>query len=312
MRTRQLVSFLAVCEIGSISRAAERLYIAQPALGLQIRALEDEMGAQLLTRHSRGIQATPAGEIVLEWARQTLGDIERLKGQLREFSAGVAASVTLGLTPSLATAFAVPILGMLQQAMPDLRVQLVEAVSHVLDEWIGTGQVDLALVFDGVTAAPVGASTLLSERLYYISENAQGEPTAPTIEFAEIADFPLAIQAPNDAIRMTVQAAADKAGLTLRFDYQIQSFGVMFKLIRAGLANAVLPLPMVFDQVRDGILTARKIISPELTRQLLWRQNAGYAQPAALDDIKRLIARAIRDSSKAEFLSGAYTFHSVD
>lgn len=162
-----------------------------------------------------------------------------------------------------------------------------------------------------MTAAPVSASTLLSERLYYISAQAPGEQTAPTIEFAEIADFPLAIQALGDAIRMTVQAAADKAGLTLRFDYQIQSFGVMFKLIRAGLANAILPLPMVFEQVRDGILTARKIISPELTRQLLWRQSAGYAQPAALDDIKRLIARAIRDSDKAEFLTGAYTFHSI-
>src|SRR5207245_3300209 len=130
----QLETFIAVCELGSISRAAERLHVAQPALGLQIRGLEDDMGAQLLERHSRGVQLTAAGKLVLQWAIEVTSGTKQIKGQLRAMEPGQRVTVGLGLTPSIATAFAVPILAAVARKLPNVQLRLKEALGSVLDE----------------------------------------------------------------------------------------------------------------------------------------------------------------------------------
>jgi LysR family nitrogen assimilation transcriptional regulator len=93
MRLQQIESFIAVCEIGSISRAAEQLHGAQPAFGLQIRGLEDALGAQLLERHARGVEPTAAGLLVLQWAHETVARTRAIKDQLRNLSAGLSGPI---------------------------------------------------------------------------------------------------------------------------------------------------------------------------------------------------------------------------
>ena len=86
MDVRQLRYFVSVIELRSFSRAAEVLHVAQPALGLQIRKLEDELHTQLLVRHSRGVEPTPAGNLLRERALTILAEMEETKQALRDFS----------------------------------------------------------------------------------------------------------------------------------------------------------------------------------------------------------------------------------
>src|SRR5688572_19913174 len=104
MRLRQLAAFIRVCQLGSITRAAADLNIAQPALGLQMRSLEAEFGAELIVRGPRGVRPTPAGDIVLAWAQDVLQSREGVRHKVREVAASAPSVLKLGLTPGVAAA----------------------------------------------------------------------------------------------------------------------------------------------------------------------------------------------------------------
>jgi len=101
MNLRQLRYFVRVVELGSITRAAEALRIAQPALGLQVKQLEDMLGVQLLARHSRGVEATPAGRLLFDRARAILRQVDDTQRDVAGFGRRTREALSLGLSPSL-------------------------------------------------------------------------------------------------------------------------------------------------------------------------------------------------------------------
>src|ERR1700680_5091117 len=97
MELRHLRYFVAIAEEHSFTRAAERLWVAQPGLSTQMRRLEAELGVQLFGRHTRGADLTPAGELFLERARVALAAAETAGATGRDFEAGVIGSLRLGV-----------------------------------------------------------------------------------------------------------------------------------------------------------------------------------------------------------------------
>src|SRR5438445_10054600 len=97
MELRQLRYFIGASEAGSLLKASTRLHVAQPALGQQISALEDDVGAKLFERSSRGVVLTDAGKIFLEHAQVVLADVERARRAVRESSAIPSGDVVVGL-----------------------------------------------------------------------------------------------------------------------------------------------------------------------------------------------------------------------
>src|SRR5438067_1466793 len=100
MELRHLRYFVAIAEERSFTRAAERLWVAQPGLSTQMRRLEAELGVKLFERHTRGVDVTQAGELFLERARLTLAAAETAAATGRDLEAGVIGSVSLGLAAS--------------------------------------------------------------------------------------------------------------------------------------------------------------------------------------------------------------------
>ncbi|MDB5875289.1 MAG: hypothetical protein JWQ07_4731 [Ramlibacter sp.] len=309
MRLRQLENFIAVCNLGSISQAAERMHVAQPALGLQVRGLEDEMGAQLLERHARGVRPTPAGLLVVEWATQTVANAKALKQQLGVAASGLAGSLTLGLTPSVAAAFALPILQEVQRALPNLRLHLTEALGHLLRDGVKAGRVDLALVFDSLGSSPSGAGKLLTESLYFVTASGSPQAQGGSIALAEALEHPLAIAGAGDSLRMAAEHAAKSLDLPLDVEYEIQSVNVILKLVRSKLASTILPMPMVMDHLRAGDLVARRIESPALTRDLHWLASANAAPAAAA--LQGLVERVMQNQRSDPLLNEAYEMAAI-
>ena len=96
MELRHLRYFVAVADAGSLTVAAQRLHTAQPSLSRQIRDLEDEAGAQLLTRGARGIELTPAGRAFLDHARVLLSQVEAAAGAARRAAHPAKPCFTMG------------------------------------------------------------------------------------------------------------------------------------------------------------------------------------------------------------------------
>src|SRR5690554_6239885 len=96
---RQLKTFLTIADKGSFSRAAETLFIAQPALSRQIRLLEEALDVDVFVRLGRGVQLTAAGEVLYE--RALLQDVEQIQADVSAVAGSVTGHVTLGLLPTV-------------------------------------------------------------------------------------------------------------------------------------------------------------------------------------------------------------------
>ena len=109
MDFRQLRYFLGVYEAKSITKASERLNVAQPALGLQVRKLEEELGVDLFFRHSRGVTPTEAGQLLAVHARVLLRQFERVRQDLIDFGGQPHGRVAVGMTAVAADRHRTPV-----------------------------------------------------------------------------------------------------------------------------------------------------------------------------------------------------------
>jgi DNA-binding transcriptional LysR family regulator len=145
MELRQLRYFVAVAEERSFTRAAERLWIAQPGLSTQIRRLEGELGIRLFDRHTRGVDLTEAGELFLDRARGTLAAAEAARSTGRDLEAGLVGSIRVGVatcagwrgTPELLASFA--------RDWPDVEVTVSESYGGALIRDLRDGRLDAVL-----------------------------------------------------------------------------------------------------------------------------------------------------------------------
>ncbi|MCS7048613.1 MAG: LysR family transcriptional regulator [Verrucomicrobiae bacterium] len=124
MELRQLRHFVAVAETGNISRAAKKIFLTQPALSRQIKALEDELGQRLLERRAHSIRLTPAGEVLMREARELLRHADEALARVR--AAGNDVRVRVGYAPSLASGLLSEALSAFTQKHPAARVELFD------------------------------------------------------------------------------------------------------------------------------------------------------------------------------------------
>src|SRR3954451_3690032 len=146
MELRHLRYFVTIAEERSITRAAERLWIAQPGLSTQMRRLEAELGIQLLHRHTRGVELTPAGAMFLERARATLAAAEAASSTGANLEAGLVGTVRLGIAAEAPAKLAPRMLATFGQARPDVEVTVFESYSGTLMRDLRDGRLDAVIV----------------------------------------------------------------------------------------------------------------------------------------------------------------------
>ncbi len=143
MELRQLRYFVAVAEDGNISRAAKRIFLTQPALSRQIKALEDEIGQCLLKREAHSIRLTPVGEALLREARDLIQHAEQVLERVR--AAGRGVRLRVGYAPSLAAGLLAAAVENFTQAHPNARVELFDLSTEEMLEGLENDKLDVAL-----------------------------------------------------------------------------------------------------------------------------------------------------------------------
>lgn len=138
--------FLAVAEEGNLTRGAARVYLAPSSVSLRIKALEEAIGAPLLTRGARGVGITPAGQVLLEHCRRCVAQLEQMHADLQPFSQGLASQVTLFANNNAISSFLPDDLSRFFQAFPSARVTLEERMSHDIIIAVAAGRTDVGIV----------------------------------------------------------------------------------------------------------------------------------------------------------------------
>jgi LysR family nitrogen assimilation transcriptional regulator len=171
---RQLESFVRVAELGSFSKAARVLDIAQPALSRQVRLLETDLRETLLLRNGRGVSLTPAGKRLFEHGVQILQQVALAREDLGAERDAAVGQVTLALPPSMSRRLTRPLIEGFRAQLPRARVTIVEGLSAHIAEWITSGRADLGLVYNPEPSSALEITPLLREPLCLVQPAAKG------------------------------------------------------------------------------------------------------------------------------------------
>src|SRR5580692_9728281 len=147
MELRHLRYFVAVAEAGSLTvAAAQRLHTSQPSLSRQIRDLESELGAQLLTRRARGIELTPAGQAFLDHARSVLSQVEAAVEAARRVAHPAKPCFTMGFLTGHELTWMPEALRLLRDELPNIDVMISSQYSPRLADGLSQGKIDAAFL----------------------------------------------------------------------------------------------------------------------------------------------------------------------
>lgn len=264
---RQLAYFIKVVEAGNMTAAAELLKVAQPALGVQIRQLETELGVDLLVRHSRGVTPTQAGELLFQRARRILDEVEATQRELQAINAQTTDHVVLGMPPSIMMLLGPDILLDARRDMPNVSLSLVEERSAVLLDAMAKGHIDLLFGWNVADRADLQRTALLEEDLLLVTTPDLAGGIGP-VSFAEALRHDLVIAGERGVIRNIVQSEARRLGLSLKLAFEVHSISSMKSLIGRASAATIMPYSLAPQEINAGTLVARRIERPAITRTL--------------------------------------------
>ena len=301
MDVRQLRYFVRIIETRSFTKAAEQLHIAQPALGLQIRKLEEELGVRLMVRHSRGIEPTEAGVILFVEAQDILARIAETARRLRDMSASPHGRLAIGMTPSAGFVLAAKLVKRLAKSLPDVTINLVEEVSQVLTEWVEEDRLDLCLAYKLGDSAALAFEPLVVEEIYFVaSPGSAGDRPGP-ISLAELATYPLVIPGVPHGLHQLIEEQAAPRKLRLDIRFEMQSVAAARELVEQGIASTLLPLGAVRREVEAGHLVARRIVEPRIERTLYLvtsaRRPTSRAAKAVCGILRAVVAEELAQES---------------
>ena len=256
-----------------MTRAAEHLRVAQPALGLQMRQLEQELGVTLLDRHSRGVATTPAGQVLYERALEMLDLVERTRRDVAAAAPDAVETITLGLSPSLMQLLGTDLLVRVRQEIAGLALDLVEEFTFVLLEMLARRELDLALAHEVPATPGLERTPWLREELLLLT--APGEAAAPgpgrfagSVTLAEALERDLVLAGRRDMVRRIVEIEAERIGRPARVAFEVQSVQAVKILVADGLGATILPYGTAVAELRDGTLAGFRIRAPCLERTL--------------------------------------------
>ncbi|HVR48987.1 MAG TPA: LysR substrate-binding domain-containing protein [Pseudorhodoferax sp.] len=283
MELRHLRYFIAVAETGSLSRAAEKLFIAQPPLSVQIRQLEDEMGTPLFVRHPKGVRLTAAGEALIPEARALLDRAGHLKDRLR--GDGATGLLSLGYVPSASSTVLPALVRLLRATHPDLRLELREMISSEQIEALVAGHLDAGIA-RSLTRHPRVIAPAQMPDPFCVASPAAGAagPHAP-VDLRTLAeqDFVAFTRHRGPAYFDQSIHLCARAGFSPRIRYEASTVHGVLDLVGAGLGHALVPQSAVLLG-RTGI-ALRRIHRPaqDEALALLRRKGDTQALPRLLD-----------------------------
>ncbi|OKO85363.1 hypothetical protein AC629_19275 [Bradyrhizobium sp. NAS80.1] len=299
MELRQLRSFVHIAQLGSISLAAERLCIVQPALTRQIQALEVELSARLFVRHGRGVVLTPQGESLLARATSILLEVERARAELKSDSTVLSGEISFGMPPTVADVLSGSLIEKFSNFHPGVKLRVNSAYSgHVL-EWLQKGSLDLGVLYEAAQQPMIKSRPLIVESLFLVERSSGKEPNSDAVCFHDVARARLVLPSRQHGLRILIDNVAMRHNVPISTVAETDSLPVQIDLVRRGFGATILPLVSVFAGVAAGEFTARPIVEPEITRRLLLSHAVDRPPQAATQAFAETIVSEVIDLAES-------------
>ncbi len=297
MDFKQLEYFVRVAELGSFTRAAQALGVAQPALSRQVRQLELELRQHLLLRNGRGVTLTEAGQLLLDHGRGILHQVARAQEELGRVRGALSGRVAVGLPPSLARALAVPLTRAFRERLPQASLSISEGLSAAMQERLQQGGLDIALLYNAQPVPGLDIQPLHEEALFLVGPRPPGlaqEPPPGPISLAQVAQLALVIPSRPNAIRMHVEAQLAAINARPQVALEVDGVPAILDLVADGAGYAILPRNAVLSATSPGAFVTRAIEAPQLRIALFTAISALRPVTLTQATTRQLIAEILR------------------
>jgi len=244
--------FVAVCELGSIGRAAEREFIAASAVSKRLSDLEATLATPLLYRHTRGVDLTPAGESLLHHARSVLYSLEKMQGELSEYADGVRGHVRVHANISAIVQFLPEDLGAFRRGHEAIKIDLEEHLSSEVLRAVQEGAADLGICHVADAANELQSLPYRLDHLVLVMPAGHALAKKGGIDFVESLEYDHVGLHTNSSIYVATRQAALEAGRTIKLRIHVTGLDAMCRMIENGLGIGVMP-NRAFELMRGGV-----------------------------------------------------------
>jgi DNA-binding transcriptional LysR family regulator len=244
-----LRSFLQVAELQSVSAAAKRLSLTQPAVTKQIRALEAALECSLLERAGRGIRLTPAGELLAEYGRRSAAVLEEFRQVLGDLQQGKSGKLSIGAGVTTSVLLLPSWLRELGRRFPGIDVSVRTGTSHEVEAWVAAAELDLGFVTSEPRRGELVARPVFEEEIVLVVEPAAGRRERVRLEELPLILFPRAT-----GFRSYLEQRWLERGLSPQVKMETDSVEAIKSFVAVGLGASFLPLSTVEEELRRGVL----------------------------------------------------------
>lgn len=267
MDLRQLRYFIEIAEQSSLTRAAARLNVAQPALSIHLRNMEAELGTALVTRSHSGVTLTEAGLMLLSHARRMLSEQQSVENDIRNLGTEPQGEVRIGLPGTIGAVLTVPLIEAAQKLYPKIRITVSEAMSGFVVNWLREGQIDFAIIYIELAERGIHSDAILREEIFAVS--LAGKLKGKKVDLPTFSAFPLILPSRGHGLRALIDARFELHGKAPTVAIEIDSYSSIKALVARGHGISLLPLHAVADEIDKGQMEALPAGPEPLQRNVL-------------------------------------------
>ena len=261
MDLRQISYFIALYEEGSVTRAAERVHVVQPALSMQIAKLERELGQILFDRQPRAVVPTVAGRALHRLVRPILDDVAAAHAAMARLSTAVSGRVTAGILSSLTMSVVPGVLLRFAEAHPDVELSLADGTTSSFIAAVGDGSLDLAVINRPERPLGLVVEPLFGEEMVLVGGRDTALPVPLPLRPRDLARLDLLLPSARN-LRLRAE------GVTLSPKLELDLVPAIAEVVGRSALFTILPAIAVSRQLAEGSLRAYRIGEPRLVRQL--------------------------------------------
>lgn len=288
MEIRQLRAFIAIAELGTFTAGAQRVHVTQAAISMQIRQLENELGAKLFIRAPRRVMLTEAGEQLLQRARQILRDHDAAVDEIAELAGAERGRLRVGSASAMVTTDVLPkLLKDLRKQHAGAEVTVASGTSEALVQQILAGELDLAFVSLPVEARGINTERLSQDQLVAVASPRHRLAKQRTISAYTLAGEKLILGERGGNTRRLIDQFFAQAGVTLHVSMELSRQAAIRRMVEEDMGVGIVPLQTVSDAVDKGRLVRWWIEGAQINWELgIARLTGGYDSPILQTFIK--------------------------
>jgi DNA-binding transcriptional LysR family regulator len=255
---RQLFYFLRVVECGSFTKAAADLHVAQPALSMAVRKLEENVGMLLLRREKNGITLTAEGEVLLAHARSILNSVQHARADLDAVRGLETGSTKIGIPPQFFSPALAALIVEFLDRYPGLRMDLVDAGATVLETMLADGQIDLAVLSENEIDPAWEAHLFLVDELGVVAARGHAILGQKTIDLDVLARYPMAVPSQGFWQRRVLERAFSTRNVRANIRFECAHI----ELLKAAVRYSGIVAPMVRGCITEDADLVWRGLSP--------------------------------------------------